>query len=171
MGPMARVSQFKMIEVSRTPADLQQLRWSPMNIADTPQQALGRLFMLPGRALSRPGVQLEVRGGAGGGRVHQRARARAAVRRRHAGRRGDAGARGRVPVPAATDGQPAGDRDDDPRLEDRVADNTAKFNIGESETLLFGMNFGIGTDIQTGPDGSVYVVSLSNSAVYRISRR
>ena len=50
---------------------------------------------------------------------------------------------------------------DDPRLEDRVADNTAKFNIGESETLLFGMNFGIGTDIQTAPDGSVYVVSLS----------
>ena len=32
------------------------------------------------------------------------------------------------------------------------------------------MNFGVGTDIQTGPDGNVYVVSLTNNSVYRISR-
>jgi glucose/arabinose dehydrogenase len=60
---------------------------------------------------------------------------------------------------------------DDPRLEDRVADNAAKFDITESESLLFGMNFGVGTDIQTGPDGNVYVVSLTNGSVYRIARR
>jgi aldose sugar dehydrogenase len=59
---------------------------------------------------------------------------------------------------------------DDPRLEDRVADNAEKFSITESESLLFGMNFGVGTDIQTGPDGNVYVVSLTNNSVYRISR-
>ena len=38
-------------------------------------------------------------------------------------------------------------------------------------TGLFGMNFGVGTDIQTAADGSVYVVSISHNAVYRISRR
>jgi glucose/arabinose dehydrogenase len=59
---------------------------------------------------------------------------------------------------------------DDPRLEDRVADNLAKFEITESESLLFGRNFGIGTDIQTGPNGNLYVVSLSNGAVYEIHR-
>jgi aldose sugar dehydrogenase len=59
---------------------------------------------------------------------------------------------------------------DDPRLEDRVADNLAKFEITESETLLFGTGFGVGTDIQTGPNGNLYVVSLSLGAVYEIFR-
>lgn len=60
---------------------------------------------------------------------------------------------------------------DDPRLEDGVADNLAKFEITESESLLFGTNFGVVTDIQTGPDGKVYLVSLSHGAVYSIERR
>jgi hypothetical protein len=60
---------------------------------------------------------------------------------------------------------------DDPRLEDRVADNVAKFEITESETLLFGTNFRIGTDIRTGPNGNLFVVSLSNGTVYEIFRR
>jgi hypothetical protein len=60
---------------------------------------------------------------------------------------------------------------DDPRLEDRVADNVAKFDITESESLLFGRNFGIGTDIETGPNGNLYVVSLDQGAVYEIFRR
>jgi aldose sugar dehydrogenase len=54
---------------------------------------------------------------------------------------------------------------DDPRLEDRVADNTAKNDITESESLLFGSGFGIGTDIETGPNGNLFVVSLSQGAV------
>jgi aldose sugar dehydrogenase len=57
----------------------------------------------------------------------------------------------------------------DPRLSDRVADNTNKFEITESESLLFGTGFGIGTDVQTGPNGNLYVVSLSNGAIYEIS--
>lgn len=60
---------------------------------------------------------------------------------------------------------------DDPRLEDRVADNLAKFDITESESLLFGTGFGVGTDIQTAPNGNVYVVSLSNGAIYEIFRQ
>lgn len=60
---------------------------------------------------------------------------------------------------------------DDPRLRDRVADNTAKFDVTESESLVFGTNFGVGTDIQTGPNGNLFVVSLSNGAIYEIFRR
>ena len=48
---------------------------------------------------------------------------------------------------------------DDPRLEDRVADNVGKWEITESESLLFGRNFGLVTDIHSGPDGHLYVVS------------
>ncbi|HTH39136.1 MAG TPA: hypothetical protein VL572_14265 [Pyrinomonadaceae bacterium] len=52
-------------------------------------------------------------------------------------------------------------------LQDRVADNLAKFDITESEELLIGRNFGVGTDIQTGPNGNLYVVSLSNRSGLR----
>ena len=40
----------------------------------------------------------------------------------------------------------------------------------ESESLLFGRNFGTATDIQTGPDGHLYVVSLSKGTIYEIER-
>jgi glucose/arabinose dehydrogenase len=60
---------------------------------------------------------------------------------------------------------------DDPRLNDRVADNLFKFDITESESLLFGIGFGIGTDIHTGPNGNLFVVSLSNGAIYEIFKR
>jgi glucose/arabinose dehydrogenase len=60
---------------------------------------------------------------------------------------------------------------DDPLLEDRVADNLAKFDITESESLLFGKNFGVATDIQTGPNGNLFVVSLSHGSIYEIFRR
>lgn len=54
---------------------------------------------------------------------------------------------------------------------DLVADNTAKFDITGSETRLFGTGFGVGTDIQTGPNGNLYVVSLTHGRVYEIFRR
>jgi hypothetical protein len=70
---------------------------------------------------------------------------------------------------------------DDPRLEDRVADNLDKPSptdpaaneraMVESESLLFGRNFGVATDIKTGPNGNLFVVSLSNGAIYEIFRR
>jgi glucose/arabinose dehydrogenase len=71
--------------------------------------------------------------------------------------------------------QMAGNRRDirvtDPRLKDRVADNLDKFEITESESLLFGTGFGIGTDIQTGPNRNLFVVSLSHGTVYEIFRQ
>ena len=60
---------------------------------------------------------------------------------------------------------------DDPRLKDRVADNNAKFDITESDSLLIGRNFGVVTDIETGPNGNLYAVSLTSGAVYEIFRR
>jgi glucose/arabinose dehydrogenase len=57
---------------------------------------------------------------------------------------------------------------EDERLEDLVADNVQKWDLTESESLLFGRNFGVATDIRTGPDGALYVVSLSKGAVYAV---
>jgi hypothetical protein len=41
----------------------------------------------------------------------------------------------------------------------------------ESESLVFGTDFGIVTDIETGPNGNLFVVSLDHGAIYEISRR
>src|SRR5207244_3463112 len=61
----------------------------------------------------------------------------------------------------------------DPRLADFVADNlfrAQKFDGTESETLQVGRGFGITPDIEQGPDGNLYVVSLTDNAIYKISR-
>ena len=52
-----------------------------------------------------------------------------------------------------------------------MADNLAKHDVTESESLLIGRDFGVVTDIETGPDGNLYVVSLSNGTIYEIFRR
>jgi glucose/arabinose dehydrogenase len=48
IGPINRVAEYKSIESTYGAGNLQQLRWAPSNIADTPQAALSRLYMLPG---------------------------------------------------------------------------------------------------------------------------
>jgi hypothetical protein len=60
---------------------------------------------------------------------------------------------------------------DDPRLNDRVADNVTFHEMTESESLPIGQNFGIITDIKTGPNGNLFVVSLDQGTVYEIFRR
>jgi glucose/arabinose dehydrogenase len=180
MGPPDRIAQFKDIETNTTPNPdpftasyfgLQQLRWSPENIANTPQEALSRLFALPGAHFHGPEFswKYEVAPGAIG-----------FVEGRSLGPQfeGDlfmAGARDFLEGGHLFHFNLTGNRRaigvDDPRLEDRVADNIHKWEITESESLLIGRNFGVGTDIQQGPDGDLYIVSLSHQAIYRISRR
>jgi aldose sugar dehydrogenase len=169
-GPVERIAQFKEIETTFGGQNLQQIRWPPANIADTPEEALSRLFMLPGAHYSDPEFswKWEV-APAGIGFM--------------AGRGLGPQFEGDLFVGAATtllEGgylfrfNLTGNRRkigvDDPRLEDRVADNLAKHEITESETLLFGRNFGVSTDIRTGPNGNLFVVSLTNGAIYEIHR-
>jgi glucose/arabinose dehydrogenase len=181
MGPPNRLAQYKTIETTVTPNPpdpfaatyfgLQQLRWSPENIADTPADALRRLFMLPGAHYSAPEFSWKFEVAPGGiGFVRGRglgpqfegnlfvAGARPFLEGGHLFRLRLTGNRRAIAV-------------DDPRLEDRVADNRHKWEITESESLLVGRNFGVGTDVQTGPNGNLYVVSLSNGAIYEIFRR
>ncbi|HET9082792.1 MAG TPA: PQQ-dependent sugar dehydrogenase [Candidatus Limnocylindrales bacterium] len=53
-------------------------------------------------------------------------------------------------------------------LTDKVDDNAAKGDLGESKDNVAGTGFGVVTDIRQGPDGKLYVVSLSDGTVYRI---
>jgi glucose/arabinose dehydrogenase len=177
MGPVERIAQFKQIERTLPPsggipgAQLQQIRWPPTNIADTPGQALSRLFVVPGSHYSDPEFSWKfavppaaigfLAGRALGPQYENDLFVGAATPLTAGGylfRFNLTGNRRKVAV-------------DDPRLEDRVADNNAKHDITESETLLFGSDFGVSTDIETGPNGNLFVVSISDGAVYEIFRR
>ncbi|MDQ3869194.1 MAG: hypothetical protein M3250_06520, partial [Thermoproteota archaeon] len=48
-------------------------------------------------------------------------------------------------------------------LDDKVADTT-----DESEDITFAQGFGVITDLEVGPDGYLYVVSLDQGQIYRI---
>jgi glucose/arabinose dehydrogenase len=170
-GPVSRITQFKEIETTFGALALQQLRWPPTNIADTPQDARARLFMLPGAKYVDPAFSWKWEVAPGGmgfvegtalGPQFQNDLFMGAATPNLAGgylfHFDLTGNRKKVAV-------------DDPRLEDRVADNLAKHEITESESLLIGRDFGVVTDIRTGPNGNLFVVSLTNGAVYEIFKR
>ena len=171
MGPVERIAQFKQIETSPQFFGLQQLRWPPTNIANSPSEALSRLFMAPGARYSDPEFSwtFEV-APAGVGFLQGRA-----LGPQYANDLFVGAARTTLEGGQLWHFNLTGNRRaiavDDPRLEDRVADNVAKFDITESESLLFGRNFGIGSDIESGPNGNLFVVSLDQGAIYEIFRR
>jgi glucose/arabinose dehydrogenase len=174
MGPLERVPDYRAIEDSSLHAEtfpnLQQLRWGPERIATTSAEAESRLFMLPGAHYNDPEfswrhvvapaavgfidgsglgndlngdmfVGLSVPNPMGGPLLHFRMAAQ--------GRKIVAG---------------------DPALNDKVDDNSSFNTLGESASLVIGTGFGVVTDIQTGTNGNLFVVSLSNGAIYEISR-
>lgn len=175
MGPSSRVADFRNIETTalhhETFPNLQQFRWGPENIATSATEARTRLFDIAGSQYSEPEFSwkyvlapsaIGFQDGRGLGSSYD----------------GDlfvgfstldtlggplfrfnlTGNRRNIAV-------------DDPRLNDRVADNLTFHDMTESESLLFGTNFGVVTDIETGPDGHLYVVSLIDGVIYEISHR
>jgi len=173
-GPAERIAEFKEIETTSLHHDdfpnLQQFRWGPERIAETPEEAQSRLFVLPGSQYSDPEFSWKhVLAPSAIGFLNSRALGSQF--------RGDLFVGFSVPEPL---GGPlfvfnlTGNRQrvgvDDPLLEDRVADNLTFHDMTESESLLIGQNFGVITDIETGPNGNLFVVSLSQGAVYEIFR-
>jgi hypothetical protein len=142
MGPVSRVDEFRSIEMTYGAGNLQQLRWPPSNIAATPQQAVARMFMLPGAQYIDPEFSWKY------------AVAPSPI--------GFVKGRGLGPqfegdlfVGASRTTLLNGflfrfkltaDRQhfsfSDPRLADRVADNIDKFDQTESESLVIGKDFG-----------------------------
>jgi aldose sugar dehydrogenase len=189
MGPASRVADYKQIETSFTPLQgnlpvagnlpfsavdpatfipaLQQVRWPPTLIAGSPAQASSRLFVLPGSHYDDPefswkwAVAPAAIGFAGTGLGPQ-----------HAGNLFVGASRTFLEEGYLFEFKFDQSRQhfafSDTKLNDGVDDNDYKFDEGESGSLVAGKNFGIVTNIVTGPDGSLYVTSLSNGAVYII---
>jgi glucose/arabinose dehydrogenase len=170
-GPLERLHEYKQIETTFGAMALQQLRWPPTNIADSPQEARKRLFMLPGARFIPPILSWKWEVAPGGmGFVEGQGLGPEYENDLFMG----------AATPALEGGYlfhfnfRSNGRKlavEDPRLQDSVADNLAKHEITESESLLIGRDFGVVTDIRTGPNGNLFVVSLSNGAIYEIFRR
>ena len=166
MGPSSRVAEFKQIETARS-GGLQQLRWPPERIADTPAAALARLFVLPGSQYREPEFSWKfaiapaaigfVRGGALGPATRGTLLVGASRPTLYGGYLF------RVPLDAERRGVLAAH----PSIADKVADNLDKFEATESAPFDFGRDFGVVTDIKS-LLRTVYVVSLSHGAIYAL---
>lgn len=178
-GPLSRFSQFKLIETLEFGRALQQVRFPPTRLAYSPALALSRMFMLPGATYVDPDFSWKYEvGPAGTAFVNG-----SALGAQHDGTMWIGSARSFQQVGGTggslyrfrlTPDRLRVDVSADPRLADRVADNlfrAQKFEGTESETLIIGRGFGTTTDIKQAPDGSLYVVSITDNAIYRISRR
>ena len=169
IGPSSRVSEYKSIETTYANGSLQQNRWPPSFIANTPAEALSRLYSLPGSQYTEPEFSWKyalapsaigfVKGNALGTQFAGDLFVGASRTTLYGG----------FLFRFKLSANRLSLNLNDSRLQDRVADNVDKFDVTESESLLIGKNFGVATDIQTGPDGNLYVVSLSNGSVYQIS--
>jgi glucose/arabinose dehydrogenase len=175
MGPLSRVEEFKALEIAvgigaNGPNGLQQIRFPPTSIADTPEDARFRLFDVPGSHPRDPEFSwkyvvppagLGFINGTGLGAKYDgdlivgSAVARTA-NRGHLYRFRLNGGRNRFMF-------------DDERLKDKVADNLVLDDFTtEGEEILFGTNFGVVTHIETGPDGALYLVSPSAGSIRKI---
>jgi glucose/arabinose dehydrogenase len=175
MGPQHRFFDFKDIEVNEFGGALQQARFPPTRLADSPGEARSRLFMLPGAKYVNPELSWKYESGPAGTTF---------VAGRALGAEND----GTLWIGSSRSFQQVGGSGgsiyrlrlnnsrqkvdvSDPALADRVADNLAKFDLTESESLIVGMGFGTTPSIEQGPDGNLYVVSITDQAIYMISAR
>jgi len=178
-GPSSRVADWKFIETTQFGSALQQVRYPPTRAAYGGAAALSRLFMLPGAVYKDPEFSWRYESGPSGA---------AFIRGSSLGAEYD----GTLWIGSARSNDQVGanggslyrlrltpdrlnvDVSGDVRLADHVADNlfrAQKFEGTESETLRIGTGFGTTTSIEQGPDGNLYTVSLTDNAIYRISRR
>src|SRR5215211_975625 len=176
MGPVSRIKQYRQIETTSLHNEdfpnLQQFRWGPERIATSRAEAISRLFVLPGSQFSDPEFSWKyVVPPAAMGFLNSHA----------------LGARfyGDLFVGSAEEEEEllgglllrfnlAPDRERfalKGKLEDRVADNLRFDDLTQSRRLIIGQGFGILTDIETGPNGNLFVVSLTQRTVYEIFRK
>jgi glucose/arabinose dehydrogenase len=178
-GPLSRMSDWKFIETTQFGSNLQQVRYPPTRAAYTASLALSRMFMLPGAQYVDPELSWRYEIGPAGTTFVKGV----ALGPEYDGTLWMGSARSFAQVGAnggslyrikLTPDRLHVDTSADPRLADKVADNlfrAQKFEGTESETLQIGTGFGTTPDIEQGPDGNLYVVSVTDNVVYRISRR
>jgi uncharacterized repeat protein (TIGR01451 family) len=193
MGRAHNIADFKAIETSPVYFGLQQLRWPPTLIADSPRQARHRLFMLPSATYTDPLLtwKYEV-APAGFGFIEGEGLgadfdgdliiggARDFLLQGHLFRfklNEDRTDLDLSSDPEVNESRVIEDRNESRERRDSDDDgagfirNHDKWDITGSEKFLFGQGFGITTDIKTGPNGHLFVVSLTRGTVYEIRRQ
>lgn len=174
-GPQKRFFDFKDIEVNEFGMALQQVRFPPIRLADEPNDARESLFMLPGAKYTDPELSWKYESGPAGtsfvrgsalGPAHEGTLWIGSSRSfQQVG--GTGGSLFRIKLSRNRKKVELSD----PKLADRVADNLTKWDPTESESLLIGRGFGTTPAIVQGPDENLYVVSITDSAIYKISHR
>lgn len=175
MGPQHRFFDYKEIEVNEFGRALQQVRFPPSRLADSPGNARGELFMLPGAKYMDPELSWKYEAGpAGTAFVRGTALGSAnegtlwfGSSRSFQQVGGTGGAIYRVRLSRNRKKVDVSD----PALADRVVDNLTKWDPTETESIVIGTGFGTTPDIQQGPDGNLYVVSITDGVIYKISRQ
>jgi glucose/arabinose dehydrogenase len=174
-GPQHRFFDFKDIEVNQFGGALQQARFPPTRLAHSPGDARTNLFMLPGATYVDPELSWKYESGPAGTTF---------IRGNALGAHND----GTLWIGSARSFQQVGGTGgslfrltlarnrkkidvSDPRLAEGVVDNLAKFDPTESESLLIGRGFGTTPSIEQGPDGNLYVVSITDGTIYKISHK
>ena len=177
-GPISRIADWKVIETTQFTNALQQVRYPPTRAAYKPSLAAARMFMLLGATYIDPDFSWRYESGPSGAAFVTGT----ALGAEYEGTFWIGSSRANQQVGAnggslyrfkLTADRQHLDVSADPRLADRVADNlfrAQKFEGTESETLKIGSFFGTVTDIEQGPDGNLYIVSLTDSAIYKISK-
>jgi Glucose / Sorbosone dehydrogenase len=175
MGPQHRFFDYKDIEVNQFGGALQQARFPPTRLADSPGQAHTELFMLPGAKYVDPELSWKYESGPAGTTF---------VVGSALGAEND----GTLWIGSARSFQQVGGTGgalyrlrlnnsrrkvdvSDPALAEGVVDNLVKFGPTESESLIVGVGFGTTPSIEQGPDGNLYVVSITDQAIYMISAK
>jgi aldose sugar dehydrogenase len=168
-GPLNRVPDYKEIETTSLHNEdfpnLQQFRWGPERIANSPDEAFSRLFVLPGSHFSDPEFSWKfVTAPAAIGFMGGRGLGPQFV--------GDLFVGFSVPDPILGGGLMRFELTGNRRTiaGKAVAENTEEDPFLGSETHIVGRDFGIVTEILTGPNGNLFCVSLDSGNVYEIFR-
>jgi glucose/arabinose dehydrogenase/plastocyanin len=162
MGPRSHYDEFRRIE-TESEDGFDHPDWTPDRLAETADEAVDRLVSLPGSEWVEPVLSW----------VHPPAvTAIGFITDGSLGAEGDGAYVGTVLTdtllryPLADDGSGL---DLQGGLSDGVDDNSAKGDLGESQENVVGTGFGTVTDMEQGPDGALYVLSLTGGALFRIT--
>jgi aldose sugar dehydrogenase len=175
MGPLARVPDYRFIETTIANNEpfpnLQQLRWPSENIALTPAEAFSRLFAPMSSRYVDPVLSW---------RFAVAPAAIGFVRGRGLGPSFDGDMIMGFSLPLFRGGtlvrfQLTGNRRklaiENPDWEDGVVDNPDFHDLGSTTQNVIGEEFGVITDIKNGPNGHLFVVSISEGSVFEVFRR
>src|SRR5262249_53551421 len=150
----AALAEFRSIERRLSPNGAQQTRWSTLNIATTPEQALSQLGMLPGATYNAP--VYSVRAEAPPGRLSFYTSTALGAQYQNLLFEGEARDFLTAGVAQERDGglfvfHPNSDRtgldfggDPNIRTSDNVFQNSRDFDLNGDTSFLFGQGFGIG---------------------------